>query len=113
MKTLNVLFVSERVNETRFPADNPNAFRCIFAAEAETAIEKMQSIDFDIALIDTALPEEEAMRLKTLFSVQQPDTHIVPMPDTDDATETLARIADGIKARNRSKYRFTDNIFPN
>lgn len=111
MRTIELLVVSNSADS--LPLSDNYKWRATFATNAEAAIEKMQGIDFDMAAIDRELSEDETVLLKTMLSVQQPDTRVAhaDFSDTNALASALNGIADDIDAEEGRSYTFTDNVF--
>lgn len=88
-------------------------WRITLATNAEAAIEKIQGIDLDMVAIDRELSEDETVLLKTMLSLQQPDTRVAhaDFSDTNALVSTLNDIADNFDAEEGRSYTFTDNVF--
>lgn len=113
MTTLELLLVSNRFNENEWKLENDKAFRKTVVINAEAGIEKMQAINFDIAVIDNNLSEEDGALLQTMFSLQQPDAKVIQSDYSDIAAviSALQETVREINANNRKSYSITDDVF--
>lgn len=72
MYKLNILFVGEGLHSRDFDRQSFS----ILASTIEEAIEKIQSIDFEMVVVDSSIGEEEVLPLKSLLERLHPETRL-------------------------------------
>lgn len=113
MRAMDVLLVSNRVDENALRFADDSSWRKVVVKDIEAAIERMQAIDFDIAAVDKELPEEDRLRLQTMISIQQPACRVatIDFSDTNPVVCALEDMAEEISSEEKKTYNIMDDVF--
>ena len=104
MRTLEMLVVS-----THDLGITPENWTITKVNDWETAVEKIQGIDFDLIAIEENI--DNAAAIKALAKFQQEETSVINFSNSNDIEKEIARIEAELK-EDRT-YSFTDNAFAN
>lgn len=106
---LEVLLVGASIPQLDLAQLYQEGLRITIAPDVETAIERAQSIDFDLALRDRALETEDDLRLARILELTQSEdllTRRANLQDADILSQLLSAGSRVIHARRRPALSF-------
>ncbi|WP_407480863.1 hypothetical protein [Elizabethkingia meningoseptica] len=107
MKTLEMLLVTnQQIDSSQF-----SNWKITLAENTESAIEKMQSIDFDLIALDKSFGKNTLIKLQKIAGFQQSDVTVFPFSSVDEIIEKTNQTAEELKTQKQQNYSFTDNMF--
>lgn len=112
MNLIEVLWVSP-TPQTPITALPALRIRTTQVEDAEKAIEKWQTIPYDIIMVDTALPAEEITRLFRLIELQQEEAIAVhaTFNDAEALRNTTHLFAQEVAQRRKRTYTIVENAW--
>lgn len=107
MKTLEMLLVTnQQIDSSQF-----SNWKITLAENTESAIEKMQSIDFDLIALDKSFDENMLIKLQKIAGFQQSDVTLFTFSSLDEMIEKANQAVEELKTQKQQNYSFTDNMF--
>ncbi|MCL1676302.1 hypothetical protein KRE40_10235 [Elizabethkingia meningoseptica] len=107
MKTLEMLLVTnQQIDSSQF-----SNWKITLAENTESAIEKMQSIDFDLIALDKSLDENMLIKIQKIAGFQQSDVTLFIFSSLDEMINKTNQAVEELKTQKQQNYSFTDNMF--
>ncbi|OPB84856.1 hypothetical protein [Elizabethkingia ursingii] len=107
MKTLEMLLVTnQQIDFSQF-----NNWKITLVDNIETAIEKIQSIDFNLIALENNFYKDSVSKLQKIAGFQQSDVLVFSFSSAADIIEKSNQIAEDLKIQKQQNYSFTDNMF--
>ncbi|BBQ08618.1 hypothetical protein JUNP353_3189 [Elizabethkingia anophelis] len=107
MKTLEMLLVTNQ--QTDF--NQFSNWKITSAENIEAAIEKIQSIDFDLIAVENNFDQNLTAKLQKIANLQQSDVPVFPFSSVADIIEKSNQVTEELKIQKQQNYSFTDNMF--
>ncbi|WP_407534176.1 response regulator [Elizabethkingia miricola] len=107
MKTLEMLLVTNQ--QTDF--NQFSNWKITSAENIEAAIEKIQSIDFDLIAVENNFDQDLTAKLQKIANLQQSDVPVFFFSSIADIIDKSNQTAEELKIQKQQNYSFTDNMF--